>query len=78
MSERRLNTAPRRGLRRDEAAQYLAVSSGKFDQLVSDGRMPAPIRLDGCTIWDVRDLDVAFDALKDGHGRNPWDEDAAA
>lgn len=78
MSEARRSTAPRRGLRRDEAAQYVAVSPGKFDQLVSDGRMPKPIHVDGCVIWDVRDLDLAFDALKDGDGRNPWDREEAA
>jgi hypothetical protein len=78
MSEARRATAPRRGLRRDEAAQYLAVSPGKFDQLVADGRMPRPIVVDGCKIWDIRDLDAAFDALKDGPGRNEWDEDEAA
>jgi predicted DNA-binding transcriptional regulator AlpA len=77
MSDARRATAPRRGLRRDEAAQYVAVSPGKFDQLVADGRMPKPLRLDGVVIWDVRDLDAAFDALKDAHGRNVWDEAAA-
>lgn len=78
MSEARRATAPRRGLRHDEAAQYLAISPGKFRQLVLDGRMPQPLRLDGCAIWDIRDLDLAFDALKNGEGRNEWDEDVTA
>jgi predicted DNA-binding transcriptional regulator AlpA len=77
MSEARRSSAPRRALRRDEAAQYLAVSPTKFAELVRDGRMPPPIRLDGCAIWDIRDLDAAFDVLKDAHGRNVWDEAAA-
>src|SRR3954452_7644435 len=54
---------PYRGLRREEAARYVGVSPTKFDQLVADGRMPKPLRIDGCVIWDVRQLDVAFDAL---------------
>ena len=65
-------TAPRRGLRRNDAAQYIAISPTKFDSLVADGWMPAGFKVDGCTIWDVRDLDEAFDALKDGIARNPW------
>jgi hypothetical protein len=54
---------PRRGLSRVEAAMYIGVSPNKFDELVHDGRMPGPKRIDGRKIWDVRDLDVAFDAL---------------
>jgi predicted DNA-binding transcriptional regulator AlpA len=66
----------RRGLRRNEASAYVGFSATKFDQLVTDGRMPKPLRVDGCVIWDVRDLDVAFDALKDSEDRNPWDREA--
>ena len=54
---------PRRGLSREEAAMYLGISASKFDELVRDGRMPSPKRIDGRKIWDIRDLDVAFDAL---------------
>lgn len=78
MSDARRHTAPRRGLRRDEAAQYVAVSPTTFDRLVDDGRMPKPFRVNGCVIWDIRDLDQAFDALKDGVVRNPWNEEDAA
>lgn len=76
MRETRIATAPRRGLRREEAAQYLALSPSKFSQLVDDGRMPQPVKLDGCAIWDVRDLDLAFDALKDVASRNEWNDAA--
>ena len=68
---------PRRGLSRVEAAMYIGISASKFDELVRDGRMPGPKRIDGRKIWDVRDLDVAFDALP---GENPqsqgssWDD----
>ena len=52
MSERRAYT-PRRGLRRDEAAEYFSVSATKFDEMVRDGRAPQPFH-----------IDEAFDALK--------------
>jgi excisionase family DNA binding protein len=54
---------PRRGLSHDEAAMYIGVSAGKLDAMISDGRMPAPRRIDGRKVWDVRELDLAFDAL---------------
>ena len=57
---------PRRGLSRDEAA-------GKFDQLVADGRMPAPIKIDARKLWDIRSLDMAFDALSSEDSANSWD-----
>jgi predicted DNA-binding transcriptional regulator AlpA len=64
---------PIRGLRREEAARYVGVSPTKFDQLVADGRMPVPVRIDGCVVWDRHEMDLAFDALRDQHGgANPW------
>ena len=68
---------PRRGLSRVEAAMYIGVSAGKFDELVRDGRMPGPKRIDGRKIWDVRDLDVAFDALPSENPQSQgssWDD----
>lgn len=56
---------PRRGLSREEAAMYVGVSATKFDAMVDDGRMPKPKRADGRKLWDIRKLDVAFDALPD-------------
>jgi hypothetical protein len=65
---------PVRGLSREEAARYIGVGPTKFDQLVADGRMPKGIRIDGRRVWDVRQLDVAFDALIGDDGdANPWD-----
>ena len=62
-----------RGFRRQAAAQYIGVSAGKFDQMVSDGRMPGPKFIDGCKVWDVRQLELAFDNLP-GQGQiNEWD-----
>lgn len=54
---------PRRGLSRVEAAMYVGVSPGKFDELVGDNIMPSPKRVGSRRLWDVRELDVAFDAL---------------
>jgi hypothetical protein len=42
---------------------YLGISTGKFDEMIRDGRMPTPRRIDGRKVWDVRELDLAFDAL---------------
>jgi excisionase family DNA binding protein len=44
---------PRRGLSRVEAAMYIGISASKFDELVHDGRMPAPRRIDSRKVWDV-------------------------
>ena len=54
---------PRRGLSRDEAAMYIGISAGKFDEMVADGRMPEPVKIDSRKLWDIRSLDLAFDAL---------------
>lgn len=64
-----------RGLSRVKAAAYIDVSPTKFDELVKDGRMPPPKRIDGRKIWDRRKLDEAFEALpEDGAtNRNAWD-----
>jgi predicted DNA-binding transcriptional regulator AlpA len=64
---------PRRGLSRDEAAMYVGVSASKFDEMVADGRMPVPVRIDARKIWDIRSLDLAFDALPQEDPNNSWD-----
>jgi hypothetical protein len=56
---------PRRGLRRDAAAQYVGVSPRSLTSGSATGRMPQPKRIDGVVLWDVRALDLAFDALMD-------------
>ena len=73
--ELRSLTQPRRGLRRVEAAIYVGISATKFDEMVKDGRMPRPKRIDGTTVWDQRRLDLAFEGLpEEGEGDgNPWD-----
>ncbi len=62
-----------RGLSRGEAAAYIGVSAGKFDDMVADGRMPGPIEIDARRIWDIRAIDRAFDALG-GEARSVWDD----
>lgn len=54
---------PPRGMSRDEAARYIGVSATKFDDLVADGRMPQPKRIDGRVVWDRLRLDAAFSEL---------------
>jgi predicted DNA-binding transcriptional regulator AlpA len=67
-----------RGLSRTEAATYIGVSPSLFDQMVKDGRMPAPKSINARVVWDRYRLDEAFEALPDKEDRNPWDEDGAA
>lgn len=66
---------PPRGLCREAAAQYIGVSGGKFDEMIGDGRMPMPLRIDGRNVWDRRALDRAFDALGGNQAEdgNEWD-----
>jgi predicted DNA-binding transcriptional regulator AlpA len=54
---------PRRGLSRVESAMYIGISAGKFDEMVADGRMPEPVKIDSRKLWDIRSLDLAFDDL---------------
>jgi hypothetical protein len=53
---------------------YIGVSAGKFDELVADGRMPAPVKIDSRKVWDIWRLDMAFDALPgENPASNSWD-----
>jgi len=64
-----------RGLSRIDAAIYIGISPTTFDQLVKDGRMPNPKRINSRTVWDVRRLDEAFEALPsdDYEDRDPFE-----
>jgi hypothetical protein len=69
-----LSLAPR-GLSRGQSAEYVGVGTTKFDQMVDDGRMPRPKRIDGRLIWDRVKLDEAFEALDDDpKPKNEWDD----
>jgi hypothetical protein len=53
---------------------YIGISPSKFDELVADGRMPGPVKIDGRKVWDIRHLDLAFDALaRENSAPNSWD-----
>lgn len=67
---------PPRGINRVQAAEYIGVSTSKFDEMVKDGRMPKAKRIDGRTVWDVRALDEAFSDLPDEGAANPWDAES--
>jgi len=62
-----------RGLSRDDAARYVGVGATKFDEMVADGRMPKPKRIDGRVVWDRVKLDAAFTDLPDDERLNPLD-----
>jgi hypothetical protein len=57
-----------------EAAQYIGVGASKFDALVFDGRMPPPRQIDRRRVWDVNELDAAFDALPSAANSNSWED----
>lgn len=65
-------TLPPRGLCRVQAAAYIGVSPTLFDEMVADGRMPKPKRINTRTVWDIRQLDIAFDAIPNGQ-ETTWD-----
>src|SRR5262249_44120643 len=73
MTGKRDCTLARRGLSRIEAATYVGISPCKFDQLIADGRMPIPRRIDQRKVWDVpssqRLYRIALDCVmeRDGH-----------
>lgn len=65
---------PPLGLGREVAAQMLGISAVKFDELVKDGRMPKPKRIDARRVWDRREIELAFSALPAEAGPNEWDD----
>jgi predicted DNA-binding transcriptional regulator AlpA len=66
---------PPRCLDRTNAAAYIAVSPSLFDELVKDGRMPPPIRINAKVVWDRLKLDAAIDDLQDNDNQaNAWDK----
>ncbi len=52
-------------INREAAADYVGIGVTKFDEMVADGRMPTPKRIDARKLWCVRSLDAAADALPD-------------
>jgi hypothetical protein len=66
--------SPRRALSRIEAALYLGISPSKFDELRKDGRVGPARLIDGRKVWDVRELDLVFEAfpLESNDGSEDW------
>jgi predicted DNA-binding transcriptional regulator AlpA len=67
-----------RGLSRVQSAAYIGVSPSLFDEMVKDGRMPKPMRINARTVWDRVKLDEAFAALphdgEDNLAGDSWDD----
>lgn len=58
----------------------MSVSLGlSLDEMVKDGRMPTPKRINARRVWDRLALDRAFEALPDDGARadDPWGQVAA-
>ena len=70
-------SCPPRGLSREQSAVYVGVGTTLFDEMVKDGRMPAPKRINSKTIWDRLGLDAAFVGLPSDEDTNPWDQEQA-
>lgn len=67
------STLPPRGLSRIHAAAYIGIAPTLFDELVKDGRMPRPVRINSRVVWDRIRLDEAFSALTDDVLQSdPW------
>jgi predicted DNA-binding transcriptional regulator AlpA len=62
MGSKTLNT-PRRGLNRTEAACYVGIGVTKFNELVAAKTMPLPRMIGTRLVWDIVQLDAAFDEL---------------
>ncbi len=64
---------PPRGLSRVQSAAYIGISPTLFDEMVKDGRMPPPVRINSRVLWDRLQLDDAFAALSDSgiDGKDP-------
>lgn len=67
---------PPLGLSRVEAAAYIGVSASMFDQMVKDGRMPGPKRINGRVVWDRKRVESYWAALpdEDSTQSNPFDQ----
>ena len=61
-----------------QAAAYIGVSPSLFDEMMSDGRMPKPVRINARVVWDRVQLDEAFAELSDTNrdGDDPWSKAA--
>ncbi len=70
-------SCPPRGLSRVQGAAYVGVGATLFDEMVEDGRMPAPKMVNSKPVWDRLALDEAFAELPSDDDTNPWDGEKA-
>ena len=61
------------GLSREQAARYVGVGITKFDEMVADGRMPKPKKIDSRVVWNRLAIEAAFFDLPEQGAHNPWD-----
>lgn len=54
----------RRGLNREQAADYFGVSPSTLDKMIKDGKAPRPIPIYGRWVYDLIDCEKAFNRLK--------------
>lgn len=52
-----------RGLNREQTAAYIGIGASLFDNLVDEGLMPPPRVMGGRRVWDLHEVDQAFDQL---------------
>jgi predicted DNA-binding transcriptional regulator AlpA len=62
---------PPRGMRVEQAADYLSMSKSMWLKLVDEGKMPKPIKIGAMTTRDRHDIDDAFEDLKRGDKNEP-------
>lgn len=62
-------SCPPRGLSRVASAEYIGLGVTKFDEMVADGRMPSPRRIDARKVWDRLELDL-IKALEEAEKRS--------
>ena len=70
-------SCPPIGLSREQSAVFVGVGNTLFDEMVKDGRMPKPKRINSKKIWGRLGLAEAFMALPSDEDANPWDTEDA-
>lgn len=64
-------------VRREYAAAVIDVSPSKFDEMVRDGRMPPPRRIDARLVWvvdEIRARALDLPTADDSVDQNPFDD----
>ena len=70
----RRSSGPGRMLRRNIAAEHCGVSTGTFDKLVRERKLPPARLLGPVKVWDRHELDGFLDELPSAEAdENEWD-----